>query len=216
MDLVLDGFDHYLGDTLYSYIPLSTSTACTGVSSSALLTTICEKVLPALPPARDALARQTLSLFALGYLGIFFLYFSFAIPAYLFLFDHRMMQHPKFLPHQIRQEIKLSLDSFVPNLVLFLPWFLADVRGYAKLYDTLDAGPFGASEIGAWTYLVGSAGAFLLSTDYAIYWIHRTLHHPLIYKHVHKAHHRFISEWSFFLAAFFGECQVGLGRGAWC
>ena len=29
-------------------------------------------------------------------------------------------------------------------------------------------------------------------TDYCIYWVHRWLHHPLIYKRLHKPHHKWI------------------------
>ncbi len=31
---------------------------------------------------------------------------------------------------------------------------------------------------------------FILFTDWQIYWIHRWLHHPLIYKYIHKPHHK--------------------------
>jgi len=33
---------------------------------------------------------------------------------------------------------------------------------------------------------------FLVFTDYGIYWVHRTLHHPSIYKYVHKPHHKWL------------------------
>jgi lathosterol oxidase len=32
--------------------------------------------------------------------------------------------------------------------------------------------------------------SFLLVTDLAVYWIHRLEHHPALYKHVHKPHHK--------------------------
>ena len=33
---------------------------------------------------------------------------------------------------------------------------------------------------------------FIIFTDFFIYWIHRGLHHPLLYKHLHKPHHKWI------------------------
>lgn len=33
---------------------------------------------------------------------------------------------------------------------------------------------------------------YLLFTDYLIYWIHRIEHIPVIYKHVHKPHHKWV------------------------
>lgn len=35
--------------------------------------------------------------------------------------------------------------------------------------------------------------SFLVFTDYGIYWVHRTLHHPSVYKYVHKPHHKWLS-----------------------
>ncbi|KAF8985047.1 c-5 sterol desaturase [Entomortierella lignicola] len=43
-----------------------------------------------------------------------------------------------------------------------------------------------------WGYVAFSIVAFLLFTDFGIYWIHRWLHHPLIYKRLHKPHHKWI------------------------
>ena len=33
--------------------------------------------------------------------------------------------------------------------------------------------------------------AFLLIEDTAFYWVHRLLHHRLLYRHIHKVHHTF-------------------------
>jgi len=68
--------------------------------------------------------------------------------------------------------------------VLTLPFFLGEVRGHTKLYNNV--GDYG------WAYLVFSVPFFLLFTDYCIYWIHRWLHVPALYKHIHKPHHKWI------------------------
>jgi lathosterol oxidase len=65
------------------------------------------------------------------------------------------------------------------------PLFLLEVRGYAKLYDKLEDAPF------MW-YNFLQLPLFIMFTDFCIYWIHRYLHHPLIYKHLHKPHHKWI------------------------
>jgi lathosterol oxidase len=75
------------------------------------------------------------------------------------------------------------------------PLFLLEVRGYAKLYDKLDDAPF-------WWYNVIQFPFFLAFTDFCIYWIHRYLHHPLIYKHLHKPHHKWIMPTPFASHAF--------------
>lgn len=43
---------------------------------------------------------------------------------------------------------------------------------------------------------LGGLTSFLLFTDYCIYWVHRWLHIPILYKTFHKPHHKWISECS--------------------
>ncbi|KAJ8014129.1 hypothetical protein DPEC_G00037050 [Dallia pectoralis] len=43
----------------------------------------------------------------------------------------------------------------------------------------------------SWSFMLVSMISFVLFTDGCIYWIHRILHHRLIYKRFHKIHHVF-------------------------
>ncbi|KAG6333213.1 hypothetical protein ID866_5882 [Astraeus odoratus] len=95
-----------------------------------------------------------------------------------------MMRHPRFLKDQVKLEIECSLKAFPMMTLLTLPWFQAEVMGYSRLYD--DVNQYG------YIYLVLSVPFFLLFTDYGIYWVHRLLHHPSIYKTFHKPHHKWI------------------------
>lgn len=240
MDIVLSVADGYVFDSLYASALATSSLAFAKRECAAIA--LSGNVCAGLSFAREAILRQSISLFALTCTlspprlqcerrmrsiqlilfppfppvfpsctdlssvpqptdaGIFFLYFGFAIGAFYFLFDHRIMQHPRFLKGQIRQEIKISMDSFVPVGLMTLPWFVGDVRGHSMLYTNVADGPLGGGVAG-WVYLALSATAFLLFTDYLIYWVHRALHHPLLYKKIHKSHHRFISETSRFSLA---------------
>lgn len=91
-----------------------------------------------------------------------------------------------------------------------LPWisiptvalFFAEVRGYSKLYDNVNDYQLGKSvsnktargcemtcritvnslPFSGWAGIVISMITFLFFTDMCIYWIHRFLHHKLIYK----------------------------------
>jgi len=109
--------------------------------------------------------------------------------SYTFVFDKNTFNHPKFLKNQIRLEIKQATDA-IPIMAIFtVPFFVAEVRGYSKIYDTLPRdSPW---SMGGW-YDVLQFPLFLVFTDFCIYWIHRGLHHPLVYKHVHKPHHKWI------------------------
>lgn len=78
---------------------------------------------------------------------------------------------------------------------LTAPCFWLEVRGYGKLYDHPDDAPF-------WLYNIIQFPLFLLFTDMFIYFIHRGLHHPSVYKSLHKAHHKWIMPTPFASHAF--------------
>ncbi|PFH53177.1 hypothetical protein AMATHDRAFT_55635 [Amanita thiersii Skay4041] len=133
---------------------------------------------------RDYIPRQLLSLIVITLIGIHILYFLFAWISYHFIFNHEMMKHPRFLKNQVKLEIQCSIRSFPGMTMLTLPWFQAEVMGYSKLYDGLDT--YG------YLYLFASIPLFLVFTDYCIYWVHRWLHIPFLYKIFHKPHHKWI------------------------
>lgn len=131
----------------------------------------------------DDLLRQGLSLSAITILGGYFLYLSLACLSYIFIYDKNLMKHPQYLPSQVYLEIEYTCKS-VPLMGLFtVPLFMLEVNGYSKLYDNVD------STLG-WVFVIISMCAFLFFTDMMIYFIHRGLHHRLVYKHLHKPHHK--------------------------
>ena len=165
MDLVLDLADEYLFD---QFVPSAKN--ATFVEQIPLLN------IYAFP--RDDIYRQFSSLFIITLIFAYFFYFLFSGLSYYFVFDHELMKHPKYLENQIRKEIRLSVWGFPITTLVTVPWFLGEVRGYSKLYDDID--DYG------WFYAIFSISFFLFFTDACIYWIHRWLHHPLIYKRLHK------------------------------
>ncbi|KAL1670093.1 fatty acid hydroxylase superfamily-domain-containing protein [Schizophyllum commune] len=206
MDFILSIADEYLLDRVWArLVPVSafvpTPEAYAGLNSTIVPSKWSQLVShlphPPLPEAnaydavsawpRDYIPRQMLSLTALTLVGIHLLYFAFSWLSYTFIFDKRMMRHPKFLKDQVRLEIITSLKAFPVMMLLTLPWFQAEVMGYSRLYD--DVSMYG------WPYLISSVALsfrFLVFTDYCIYWIHRWLHIPWLYKRLHKPHHKWI------------------------
>ena len=87
---------------------------------------------------RDYVPRQLISLSVVTLIGIFCLYFLIAGLSYQYIFNHDMMEHPRFFKNQVRLEIGCSLRAFPGMTFLTLPWFQAEVRGYSKLYDNVD------------------------------------------------------------------------------
>ncbi|KAF8905659.1 fatty acid hydroxylase [Mucidula mucida] len=182
MDFILETADNYVLDGLWARVlPLTanaTEPATYWDMASNTTTT-----LSAWP--RSYVPRQLISITALTLLGSYMLYFTFAWLSYTFIFNHDMMRHPRFLKNQVRQEIMCSVSAMPGMMALTLPWFEAEVLGYSRLYNGLDT--YG------YFYLVASVPLFLFFTDYCIYWIHRWLHVPAVYKALHKPHHKWIS-----------------------
>jgi lathosterol oxidase len=134
---------------------------------------------------RDNIFRQLITLYFIVWIFGLLVYFLFASLSYIFIFDKRTLNHPKFIKNQIWLEI-IQANKSMPFMALCTaPLMCLEVRGYSKLYDTTDEGP------GLW-YNFAQFPIFLVFTDFCIYWIHRYLHHPLIYKHLHKPHHKWI------------------------
>jgi lathosterol oxidase len=133
---------------------------------------------------RDYIVRQFISLFFIVWIFGIILYFLVASLSYVFIFDHATFAHPKFLKNQIRMEINQAMTSMPGMALLTAVCFTAECRGYSKLYDQTSEQP--------WWYLYLQFPLFLLFTDSLIYCIHRGLHHPVFYKRLHKAHHKWI------------------------
>lgn len=101
------------------------------------------------------------------------------------VYDKRLLQHPRYLPNQMQQEIKQGLSAMPVMALLTAPLFLAEVRGWSKLYNFASEAPFPG-------YNWLQYPLFICFTDSGIYWIHRGLHHPLVYRWLHKPHHKWV------------------------
>jgi len=131
----------------------------------------------------DSILRQFISLFFIVLTGGYFLYFLTAGFSYAFLFDKRLLRHPLILKNQVWKEIKVTCASVPLMGFLETCCFLFEVRGYSKLHER----PLTTSN--DCLALVFNLVTFILFTDCLIYWIHRGLHSPFLYKSLHKTHH---------------------------
>nr|KAI8747321.1 lathosterol oxidase [Biomphalaria glabrata] len=140
-------------------------------------------VYPSTWPENDPW-RQIASLLLIANVGGYILYFISATFSYFLIFDHRLMKHPQILDNQIRKEIMCTVISVPFMSIPTVTMFFLEVRGYSKLYDNV-----GDTRLG-YAGVVLSMFTFIAFTDMCIYWIHRFLHHKLVYKHLHKLHHK--------------------------
>ncbi len=115
-------------------------------------------------------------------------YVLFAGVAYLFFYVWRKRA---WLSRKIQQkyperkrilfEIKYSFSSLAifASLALFIRW--ATKAGYTQVYSDFNEH--------SWAYFAFTVVAFIVIHDAYFYWTHRTMHHPKLFKHVHKVHH---------------------------
>ncbi|KAL4910646.1 hypothetical protein BDW74DRAFT_1065 [Aspergillus multicolor] len=194
MDVILDVLDTFLFDRVYaSVLPASSSVGDAALGSQKLYNQHIGRYVP-LPPSpyvdasmwkRDAIVRQSISLFLISWVFGSAMYLIGSVIVYHTMFDKRLLRHPHFLPNQIRLEIKQGVTSIPVIAILTAPFFLAEVRGWSKLYDFASEAPFPA-----YTWL--QYPLFVCFTDFGIYWIHRWLHIPSVYRWLHKPHHKWI------------------------
>lgn len=212
MDVVLEIVDTFMGDYLYATLhpskpvpydfpDLNTNGTASGFdqwsytpSTSWFSLEPSEYAYMSAWP-RDNIYRQGLSLFFITWIFGILNYFLFATLSYIFIFDKATFGHPKFLKNQVWLEIKQANISMPGMALLTTGMFLFEVRGYGKLYDNTTDGP------GRW-YDWLQFPFFILFTDCFIYWIHRGLHHPQVYKYLHKPHHKWIMPTPFASHAF--------------
>ncbi|KAK9236994.1 hypothetical protein V1525DRAFT_405278 [Lipomyces kononenkoae] len=208
MDIVLETADAFFFDHVYAKlfpVPQAVTSLLQATEpSNELLFSLSKNLsLPYIPSARyeytfvsaptaaylstiprTDIVRQFISLFLITWTFGLVIYFVFASLSYVLIYDKRNMDHPKFLKNQMRMEIHQALTSMPIMSLLTVPWFVAEIRGHSLLYwDVNDHGL---------AYLFLQFPLFVLFTDFSIYLIHRGLHHPILYKRLHKPHHKWI------------------------
>lgn len=135
---------------------------------------------------RSNLLREAISMFLITAIFGWVLYFFVAYFAYIFVFDKNIFNHPRYLKNQISLEIWRASTAIPIMVFLTLPFFLAEINGFSKLYYNVD------ESTGGWKAVLWQLPTFIMFTDCFIYLIHRWLHWPMIYKLLHKPHHKWI------------------------
>jgi sterol desaturase/sphingolipid hydroxylase (fatty acid hydroxylase superfamily) len=85
---------------------------------------------------------------------------------------------------QIKSELINSLFTLLVSTLLILLIYFLKALGYTKIYSDINEYPV--------FFAYGGFFIFLLLDDTWFYWIHRFLHHPRIFKYIHKVHHKSI------------------------
>lgn len=98
-------------------------------------------------------------------------------------FQNRRIQEKKRSTKPIiRQEIYHSIVTILIFAIIDVALYIAQLKGYKKIYDKID-------EYG-WTYLLFSILLMVLLHDAWFFFTHRLMHHPKLFKYIHKVHHQ--------------------------
>ena len=96
---------------------------------------------------------------------------------------HRRIQEKQRTTNQILwHEIKYSISTLLIFAVIDVFLYVAQNNGYTQIYDKV-------SDYG-WGYFIFSIVLMILLHDTWFYWTHRLIHHPKLFKHIHKVHHQ--------------------------
>ncbi|KAH9593431.1 Fatty acid hydroxylase [Trypanosoma melophagium] len=166
-----------------------------------------------LPVDRDSLRDQLFVFWFILTTGGILLYLTFAsISTFIFFFEFEATYFPRTIDkgdhkaelwRQMRHEIFIAVASIPFMAVLMAPASVLVHRGYSKIY-------YNVEDYG-WMYLFSSVLFFFLFTDCLVYWFHRGLHHPTLYRYLHKLHHSYKYTTPFSSHAF-NPCD-GFGQG---
>ncbi len=94
---------------------------------------------------------------------------------------HRLINGKKPNNAKIYSEIRYSIGTIVIIAIIGVGNKWAFEAGYFEMY-------FDIEERG-WLYFLFSIGIMILFHDTYFYWTHRAMHHPWLFKKVHKVHH---------------------------
>lgn len=79
---------------------------------------------------------------------------------------------------------------FVPSLQRFAFNNLVSFMGVVLAWPLLRMSGIHAGPLPPWYVIIGQVAFFIVLDDFLYYWMHRTLHRPWLYKHIHSVHHR--------------------------
>jgi len=116
-------------------------------------------------------------------------------------FEHRYLNRHRPTAEDLRREIFNSLRTFVIFDLVLMLFLWGHKAGLFRLY-------FSIRERGT-AYFLLSIVLLVILDDALYYWMHRLMHHPVLYKRVHAAHHKTLNPtpWASFS---FGAWEAGM------
>lgn len=95
--------------------------------------------------------------------------------------EHRRIQPRRPSGKAFRREIRYSISTALIFSLVGLGTYHLVRAGMLRVYPRVD-------ERG-WIYWIASIALAIVIHDAYFYWTHRAMHHPWLFKHVHRVHH---------------------------
>lgn len=95
--------------------------------------------------------------------------------------EKRQIQNVALKNEDIRRELKYSFSTIILNGLFLVTAFHPSVMPHTRIYTEINERGY------AWIVISFILLVFIHDTYF--YWMHRLLHHPKIFKHVHRVHH---------------------------
>ena len=97
-------------------------------------------------------------------------------------FAHRLVAGAWAPGSAMRRELAYSAATAVVFAAVGTAVLFGTRAGVFRVYERVDA--YG------WPWFVASIAVLIVAQDAYFYWTHRAMHHPLLYRRVHRVHHR--------------------------
>lgn len=107
----------------------------------------------------------------------YFFFYSYKSKA----FSNRKIQVKTLLLFRVKREIFNSIFSLICYVGASYLIYYLNTLGMTQIYTDLD--------LYGWFYFIVSIGLMILIHDAYFYWTHKLLHHPVLFKLIHKTHH---------------------------
>lgn len=117
-----------------------------------------------------------------------YLVFSIPLFAVFWIFWNKKFKHIRIqetqraTSHHFRHDLRQSLSTFIVFAVMDIALVYLEKEGFTPMYYNINH--YG------WAWLLASLVLMLILNDTFFYWAHRAMHHPKLFRLVHKVHHK--------------------------
>lgn len=122
------------------------------------------------------------------YIGVRYFIYSFVAFMFFYLVIGVLLPHKKIQKSKLKWQQAVWEVSWSTLSIFILSATIG--TGTWLVFGQWGGGPWGGYVAPMWMQYVLILPLMILFHDAYFYWVHRAMHHPWLYKHVHAVHHR--------------------------